>query len=125
MLPTRVLVLILAVFSGSLQVAAQTPPKPGPEQSAPVKAPAAQNQSEPDADESAAEEGKPGAEKAASAGKRAACRAEAKAKRLRGMERADSIQLCAAEGRLDCVKQAIAKKTPLSERKAFLKACMN
>lgn len=124
MVCTRVLVLILAVLSGSLQVAAQTPPKPGPDESAP-KAPAAQTQSEPDPDESAAEEGKPAGGKAPLAGKRAACRDEAKGKRLRGMERVDSIQLCVAQARVECVKQAIAKKTPLSERKAFLKTCMN
>lgn len=127
MRPMCLLMLIFATLSGFSGLAdAQTPPKPGPEESAPTKAPAAQKQAEPDPDESATEEGKPAAGKAAPlAGKRAACRDEAKAKRLRGMERADSIQLCVAEARVECVKQAIAKKTPLSERKAFLKTCMN
>lgn len=34
------------------------------------------------------------------------------------------MQICMAEGRLDCVKQAVSKKIPQAERKTYLLTCM-
>ncbi|HMN73374.1 MAG TPA: hypothetical protein PKA55_16050 [Rhodoblastus sp.] len=54
--------------------------------------------------------------------KRANCRAQASS--LRGPERADSMQLCMEEARLDCLKQAIAEKVVGAARKDYLKSCV-
>ncbi|HVV43464.1 MAG TPA: hypothetical protein VHC94_20635 [Nitrobacter sp.] len=57
-------------------------------------------------------------------GKRAACRQEVDAKGLRGQERRDQMQLCMAQGQLDCLKQAIDQKSVGSARKDFMRTCM-
>ena len=57
-------------------------------------------------------------------GKRAACRQETDAKALRGQERRDQMQLCVAQGQIDCLKQAIDQKIVGPARKDFLKSCM-
>lgn len=57
--------------------------------------------------------------------KRQACREDARHKRLRGMDALDSVQLCMAEARLACVKEAIAKKVGRAKRRDFIRDCVN
>jgi hypothetical protein len=55
-------------------------------------------------------------------GKWLTCRTSAQT--LQGQDKKDQIELCMAEARLDCVKQAIAKKVVGPERRDFIKTCM-
>lgn len=65
------------------------------------------------------------APRAASAdGKRAACRQDVAAKGLRGQDQRDQMQLCLAQGQLDCVRQAIDQKIIGPQRRDFIKTCM-
>ena len=59
---------------------------------------------------------------AAAGGKRADCTAAAKDKK--GQDRQDQFQLCMAQGRLDCLKQAIDQKVVGPQRRDFIKSCM-
>jgi hypothetical protein len=43
---------------------------------------------------------------------------------LQGQERHDQIQLCVAQARIDCLKQAIDRKIVGRERKEFVKNCV-
>jgi hypothetical protein len=43
---------------------------------------------------------------------------------LKGQEQRDQIQLCVAQARIDCLKQAIDQKIVGRERKEFVKSCM-
>jgi hypothetical protein len=54
--------------------------------------------------------------------KRLACRAGAQSKN--GQERQDQIQLCLAQARLDCLKQAIDQKVVGPQRQEFVKSCV-
>ena len=51
------------------------------------------------------------------------CRAQAQAQGLRGQEARDATQLCVAELRVTCLKQAIAQKLVKEARKDFIKSC--
>lgn len=42
----------------------------------------------------------------------------------KGQERRDQMQVCLAEARLDCLKQAIAQKVVGPQRIEFVKSCM-
>jgi hypothetical protein len=55
-------------------------------------------------------------------GKRFACRTASQG--LQGQERHDQIQLCVAQARIDCLKQAIDRKIVGRERKEFVKNCV-
>ncbi len=101
----RSLVLAAAVISmGALSSAsAQTPPAAP---AAPSAAPAT------------------AAPAPADAGKRIVCRQDVTAKGLRGQDGRDAMQLCMAEGQVDCIKQAISQKVAGAQRKDFLKTCM-
>jgi hypothetical protein len=55
-------------------------------------------------------------------GKWLTCRASAQT--LQDQDKKDQIELCVAEARLDCLKQAIAKKVVGPERRDFIKTCM-
>jgi hypothetical protein len=55
-------------------------------------------------------------------GKRFACRAASQS--LQGQERQDQIQLCMAQARLDCLKQAIDQKIVGPQRRDFMKSCV-
>ena len=55
-------------------------------------------------------------------GKRFACRTASQG--LQGQERHDQIQLCVAQARIDCLKQAIGQKIVGRERKEFVKNCV-
>jgi hypothetical protein len=55
--------------------------------------------------------------------KRYACRATAQ--RFQGQDRADQMQLCLAQARLDCLKQAIDQKVVGSQRREFVRTCVN
>lgn len=56
-------------------------------------------------------------------GKSAQCRDQARQQRLRGEARQDFIQVCRLEGRLACLKEAIAKKIVGPARRDYLKSC--
>ena len=43
---------------------------------------------------------------------------------LKGQEQRDQIQLCVAQARIDCLKQAIEQKIVGRERKEFVKNCV-
>ena len=54
--------------------------------------------------------------------KRYACRAAAQG--AQGQEREDQMQLCMAQARVDCLKQAIDQKLVGEQRKKFVKSCV-
>ena len=54
-------------------------------------------------------------------GKRFACKTASQA--LQGQERKDQIQLCMAQARLDCLKQAIDQKIVGPQRRDFVRSC--
>jgi hypothetical protein len=97
----------------SIAAFAQSAPAPAPAQSAPATAaaPAAPVQTN-----SAAAVPVP-------SGKRMACQAASEA--LKGQDRQDQIQLCMAQARLDCLKQAIDQKIVGPQRRDFVKTCVN
>jgi Spy/CpxP family protein refolding chaperone len=53
--------------------------------------------------------------------KRLACRTASQG--FKGQEQRDQMQLCMAQARLDCLKQAIDQKIIGPQRKEFLKSC--
>jgi hypothetical protein len=55
-------------------------------------------------------------------GKRAECLVAAQGKK--GQDRQDEMQLCLAQGHVDCLKQAIDQKVVGPQRKDFIKSCM-
>ena len=55
-------------------------------------------------------------------GKRFACRAASQS--FQGQERQDQMQLCMAQARLDCLKQAIDQKIVGPQRRDFMKSCV-
>jgi hypothetical protein len=54
--------------------------------------------------------------------KRYACRIASQGKQ--GQEQQDQMQLCVAQARLDCLKQAIDQKIVGPQRRDFVKNCM-
>jgi hypothetical protein len=54
--------------------------------------------------------------------KRYACRAASQA--AQGQERQDQMQLCIAQARLDCLKQAIDQKVTGPQRRDFVRSCV-
>jgi hypothetical protein len=54
--------------------------------------------------------------------KRYACRAAAQA--VRGQERADQMQLCIAQARVECLEQAIDQKIVGPQRRDFIQTCL-
>lgn len=54
--------------------------------------------------------------------KRYACRAAAQA--AQGQDRLDQMQLCMAQARLDCLKQAIDQKIVGPPRRDFVQTCL-
>jgi hypothetical protein len=54
-------------------------------------------------------------------GKRMACQIASQA--MTGQEKSDQIQLCMAQARLDCLKQAIDQKIVGPQRREFVKSC--
>jgi hypothetical protein len=55
-------------------------------------------------------------------GKRFACQAASQG--FKGQERQDQMQLCMAQARLDCLKEAIDQKIVGPQRKDFVKSCV-
>lgn len=55
-------------------------------------------------------------------GKRAECLVTAQGKK--GQDRQDELQLCMAQGHVECLKQAIDQKVVGPQRKDFIKNCM-
>ena len=43
---------------------------------------------------------------------------------LKGQDKRDQMQLCMAQARLDCLKQAIDQKVVGENRKSFIKTCV-
>jgi hypothetical protein len=56
-------------------------------------------------------------------GKRMACQTASQA--LKGQDRQDQIQLCMAQARLDCLKQAIDQKIVGPQRRDFVTTCVD
>lgn len=54
--------------------------------------------------------------------KRFACRAASEA--FKGQDRTDQMQLCMAQARLDCLKQAIDQKVVGPQRRDFVRTCV-
>jgi hypothetical protein len=54
-------------------------------------------------------------------GKRMACQIASQA--MTGQEKSDQMQLCMAQARLDCLKQAIDQKIVGPQRRDFVKSC--
>jgi hypothetical protein len=54
-------------------------------------------------------------------GKRMACRAAAQS--AQGQDRHDRMQLCMAQARMDCLKQAIDQKVVGPQRRDFIQTC--
>jgi hypothetical protein len=65
-----------------------------------------------------AEQGAP----AAGASKRADCQTSTQS--LKGQDKRDQMQLCMAQARLDCLKEAIDKKVTGPQRRDFVKSCV-
>ncbi|ACI92538.1 conserved hypothetical protein [Afipia carboxidovorans OM5] len=58
-------------------------------------------------------------------GKREACRQKiASNKQLRPREARDRMQLCVAEARVDCLRQAIDRHVLPSQRRLYVKSCV-
>ena len=54
--------------------------------------------------------------------KRFACRAASQT--VQGQERQDQMQLCMAQARMDCLKQAIDQKIVGPQRRDFIRTCV-
>ena len=63
----------------------------------------------------------PGAAVPVASGKRFACQAAAQG--MTGQEQRDQMQLCMAQARLDCLKQAIDQKIVGPQRRDFVRDC--
>jgi hypothetical protein len=96
------LCLAAAAFAQSSTPVA--PPSPAP--AAPAVAPTANPPSSP----------------SASGGKRAECVAASAGKQ--GQDRQDQMQLCLAQARVECLKQAIDQKVANAGRRDFVRNCM-
>jgi Spy/CpxP family protein refolding chaperone len=64
----------------------------------------------------------PGAAAPVPSGKRFACQIASQG--LKDQEQKDQMQLCMAQARLDCLKQAIDQKIVGPQRKDFVKSCV-
>jgi hypothetical protein len=113
-LPVIAIVSAGSILFSIAAVAQSAPaPAPVPAQSAPATAPAP---AAPVQTNSAAAVPVP-------SGKRMACQTASQA--LKGQDRQDQIQLCMAQTRLDCLKQAIDQKIVGPQRRDFVKTCAN
>lgn len=57
-------------------------------------------------------------------GKREACRQKIAARRLKHREARDKMQLCVAEARVECLRQAIDRRVRPSQRRLFVRSCV-
>jgi hypothetical protein len=100
--------VIALVSSGSIVFSiaafAQSAPAPAPAPAAPVQSNSAAAVPVP-------------------SGKRMACQTASQA--LKGQDRQDQIQLCMAQARLDCLKQAIDQKIVGPQRRDFVTTCVD
>jgi hypothetical protein len=103
--------IAMAAFAQS--TAPQATPSPA------ASSPAAPNPAPLSPAPSAATTGTPGA---AAGGKRAGCLTGVQDKK--GQDRQDQMQLCMAQARVECLKQAIDQKVANAQRKDFMKTCM-
>ena len=98
---------LVAILISSVALAQSSPPAPSAP-SAPEAVPSISNNT--------------GAPQPVPTGKWLTCRTSAQA--LQGQDRKDQMQLCLAQARLDCLKQAIAQKVVGPQRRGFIKTCM-
>lgn len=56
--------------------------------------------------------------------KRDACRQKIAARHLKRREARDKLQLCVAEARVECLKQAIDRHVHPSQRRLFVRSCV-
>lgn len=66
----------------------------------------------------------PSAAAAPAGSKRADCRASAKTAQGDKQDKLDQYQLCLAQARIDCLKEAIAKKVVGVQRRDYVKNCV-
>lgn len=57
--------------------------------------------------------------------KRDDCRAQIKQQGLKAQAASDSIQICLAQARLDCTKDAVSRNLPNAQRRDFIRSCVN
>lgn len=57
--------------------------------------------------------------------KRDDCRAQIKQQGLKAQAASDSIQICMAQARLDCTKDAVSRNLPNAQRRDFIRTCVN
>jgi hypothetical protein len=111
---TLVAAISLTFATGAI---AQSTPQPAPDTSAPT----ASTPTAPAPAVTAPAPTYPTAPPAANS-KRFACRTAALT--MRGQEGRDQLQLCMAQARLDCLKQAIDQRIVGPQRKEFVKSCV-
>ncbi len=57
-------------------------------------------------------------------GKRETCRQQVSSKGLKRQDARDQLQLCVAQARVECLKQAIDQKLRSNVRRVFVKSCV-
>ena len=57
--------------------------------------------------------------------KRDDCRAIIKQQGLKAQAASDQIQICMAQARLDCTKEAVSQNIPNVQRRDFIRTCIN
>lgn len=67
---------------------------------------------------------RPAPKSAVRLGKRETCRQTVAAKHLKHRDARDQLQLCVAQARVDCLKQAIDQKMRGAQRRVYVKACV-
>ena len=105
------LCLAMAAFAQSTAPQATPTAPEGTQRPAPSVAPSPATAAAPAASPSAG-----------AGGKRAECLSAVQGKK--GQDRQDQLQLCMAQGHVDCLKQAIDQKVVGPQRKEFIKNCM-
>ncbi|MBY0382422.1 MAG: hypothetical protein K2W78_10940 [Xanthobacteraceae bacterium] len=68
---------------------------------------------------------KPPARHAVRVGRREVCRQQVAAKHLKRREARDQVQICVAQARVECLRQAIdARVRGITQRRLYVKACV-
>jgi hypothetical protein len=100
--------LIVAIEALAQSAAPSSPPSPSPPSAGSPSPPVVQTVTAPAAP--------------VNPSRRFVCRASAQ--KYQGQDRADQMQLCMAQARLDCLKQAIDQKVVGPQRKDFVQNCV-
>ena len=57
--------------------------------------------------------------------RREACRSAVKQQGLKAQAASDQIQICLAQARLDCTKEAVTQAVPNAGRRDYIRTCVN